>query len=134
MSKKSSEAKPRPDVLIIGASIPGLTLAILLEQVSVPYHVYERAAEVKPLEGKVHIHCSDNTSYTGDILVGADGAYSGVRQSMFKCMNENEKGFLFKADPEDFTINYTTTVGVATPSNPEKYPKPSRVSPPGVIS
>ncbi|KAF9347777.1 hypothetical protein BGX26_000760 [Mortierella sp. AD094] len=213
MSQHTSEAKPRPDVLIIGAGIAGLTLAILLEQINIPYHIFERAAEVKPLgsamsfdggtlpaleqlgiyeelklvskaytnvdfynarlkkmgslsgeeaivasgyetlifcrpkfyeillkrvpehkisfqkkvlrteekEGKVHIHCSDNTSYTGDILVGADGAYSGVRQSMYKRMDG--KGILPKEDLEDFTINYTTIVGVATPSNPEKYPK-----------
>ncbi|KAF9350058.1 hypothetical protein BGX26_011707 [Mortierella sp. AD094] len=213
MSQHTPEAKPRPDVLIIGAGIAGLTLAILLEQINVPYHIYERASEVKPLgsamsftggvfpaleqlgiyeelkrvskaynlidfydarlnkmgcysveeyhvasgyetlvfcrprlheillkrvpkhkisfkkkvlrteekEGKVHIHCSDNTSYTGDILVGADGVYSGVRQSMYKHMDE--KGILPKADLEDFKIDYTTIVGVASPSNPEKYPK-----------
>ncbi|KAF9346090.1 hypothetical protein BGX26_002432, partial [Mortierella sp. AD094] len=213
MSQHIPEAKPRPEVLIIGAGIAGLTLAILLEQINVPYHIFERAAEVKPLgsamsftgaifpaleqlgiyeelrqvskaythvdfynaclkkmgsipveeqylasgyenlifcrpkfheillkrvpeynisfkkkvlrteekEGKVHIYCSDNTSYTGDILVGADGAYSGVRQSMYKRMDE--KGILPKEDLEDFTINYTTIVGVAAPSNPEKYPK-----------
>ncbi|KAF9343163.1 hypothetical protein BGX26_006174, partial [Mortierella sp. AD094] len=194
------------------AGIAGLTLAILLEKINVPYHIYERAPEVKPLgsatsfngaifpaleqlgiyeglkqaskaytnidfynarikkmgsfpaeeyqvasgyetlifcrpkfydillkrvpahkisfkkkvlrteekDGKVHIHCSNDTSYSGDILVGADGAYSGVHQSMFKCMNE--KGMLPKVDLEDFTINYTTIVGVAAPSNPEKYP------------
>ncbi|KAF9346091.1 hypothetical protein BGX26_002433 [Mortierella sp. AD094] len=186
-----------------GAGIAGLTLAIILEQANIPYHIFERAPEVESLgsaiaftgaifpaleqlsiyeelrqvskayahvefynarlkktgsvpvedsyivsgyknlvfcrpkfyeillrrvpehkisfKKKVHIHCSDNTSYAGDILVGANGAYSGVRQSMYKRMDE--KGILPKADLEDFTINYTTIVGVATPSNPEKYPK-----------
>ncbi|KAF9992594.1 hypothetical protein BGZ79_002880 [Entomortierella chlamydospora] len=213
MSQHTSGAKPRPEVLIIGAGIAGLTLAILLEQIDIPYHIFERAAEVKPLgsamsftasifpaleqlgiyeefkkvskaythvdfynadlkmmgniptdqgvlisgyeylifcrprfyeillkrvpeqkisfkkkvlrteekEGKIHIHFSDNTSYTGDVLVGADGAYSGVRKSMYKKMDE--KGILPKTDLEEFTINYTTIVGVATPSDPEKYPK-----------
>ncbi|KAF9352884.1 hypothetical protein BGX26_009322 [Mortierella sp. AD094] len=203
MSQLNPDVHQRPGVLIIGAGIGGLTLAILLEQLNIPYHIFERAAEVKPLgsamsfrgclfpaleqlgiyeelkrvskpytevafydarlkrmggisveednvapklyeillrrvpehkisfkkkvlhteekEGKVHIHCADNTSYAGDILVGADGAYSGVRQSMYKLMDE--KGILPKADLEDFTINYTTIVGVAAPSNPEKYPK-----------
>ncbi|KAF9997936.1 hypothetical protein BGZ79_008382 [Entomortierella chlamydospora] len=105
MSQDTPEANPRPNILIIGAGIAGLTLAILLEQINIPYHIFERAAEVKPL----------------DILVGADGGYSGVRQSMYKLMDE--KGVLPKEDLEDFTINYTTIVGVATPSNPEKYPK-----------
>ncbi|KAF9170509.1 hypothetical protein BGX20_008883, partial [Mortierella sp. AD010] len=213
MSPHTPESKPRPDVLIIGAGISGLTLAILLEQINVPYHIYERASEVKPLgsamsftggvfpaleqlgiyeelrqvskayrlidfhdahlkkmgcysveeavvasgyenlifcrpklheillkrvpkhkisfkkkiirieekEEKVHIYCSDDTLYTGDILVGADGAYSGVRQSMYKDMDK--KGILPKEDLEDFRVNYTTIVGVATPSDPDKYPK-----------
>ncbi|KAG0010615.1 hypothetical protein BGZ80_001313, partial [Entomortierella chlamydospora] len=213
MSQDTPETNPRPGVLIIGAGIAGLTLATLLEQINIPYHIFERAAEVKPLgsamsftgslfpaleqlgiyeelekvsktythidffnarikkmgsfsvdenhiasgyknlifsrprfyetllkrvpeqkisfrkkvlrteekDGKIHIHCSDNTSYIGDILVGADGAYSGVRQSMYKLMDEI--GILPKVDLEDFKINYTTIVGVATPPNPEKYPK-----------
>ncbi|KAF9203228.1 hypothetical protein BGZ49_006648 [Haplosporangium sp. Z 27] len=202
-----------PKVIIIGAGIAGLTLAILLEQIDISYHIFERASEVKSLgaaliftgttfpileqlgiyeqlkqvsksyneinfydaklknlgtydanehrevtgyqslifsrpkfheilrtrvpthkitfkkkvlrteetEGKVIIHCSDNTSYTSDILVGADGAYSGVRQSLYKRLNE--EGILPKSDLEDFSIGYTTVVGVATPPNPEKYPQ-----------
>ncbi len=39
----------RPKVLIVGAGVGGITLAILLERAGVPYDVYERAAEVKPL-------------------------------------------------------------------------------------
>ncbi|KAF9175870.1 hypothetical protein BGX20_009268, partial [Mortierella sp. AD010] len=213
MSQNTSEANPKPEVLIIGAGIAGLALAILLEQIDVPYHIYERASEVKPLgsamsftggifpaleqigvyeelrqaskaythldfltanlkkmgifsveedyvttgyqtlvfcrpriyeillkrvpehkisfkkkvvqteekDDKVHIHCSDGTSYTGDILIGADGAYSEVRKSMYKTMDE--KGILPKEDLEDFAVNYTTIVGVASSSDYEKYPK-----------
>ncbi|KAF9370130.1 hypothetical protein BGX21_005673, partial [Mortierella sp. AD011] len=209
MSQPTSETKPRPEVLIVGAGIAGLTLAILLEQINIPYQIFERAEEVKPLgsamsftgslfpaleqlgiyeelkqiskaytsvefcnaclkkmgnfsaeenyiasgyenlvfsrprfheillkrvpehkisfkkkvlrieekEGKVHIHCSDDTSYNGDILVGADGTYSEVRQNMYKLMDG--KRALPKEDLEDFMVNYTTIVGVATPSNPE---------------
>ncbi|KAF9346248.1 hypothetical protein BGX26_002259 [Mortierella sp. AD094] len=213
MEQQAPGATPRPEVFIIGAGIAGLTLAILLEQINVPYHIFERASEVRPLgsamalegnifpaleqlgiyeelqqvaktyvsvdfynaelkklgcvnikenriasgyhnlifsrpkfyeillrrvpahkitfrkkvlrteesDGKVTIHCSDSTSYTGDILVGADGTYSGVRQNMYKRMDE--KGLLPKSDLEEFSIGYTTIVGVATPPNPEKYPQ-----------
>ncbi|KAF9372250.1 hypothetical protein CPC16_002531 [Podila verticillata] len=39
----------------------------------------------------VMIRCSDNTSYHADILVGADGANSGVRQSLYKSLlDKNE--------------------------------------------
>ncbi|KAF9429956.1 hypothetical protein BGZ76_001043, partial [Entomortierella beljakovae] len=200
--------KKKPEVLIVGAGIAGLMLGILLEQIGIQYHIFERASEVKPLgsamalsnfaafeqlgiyeellkiskpldsvcfylddsepifqntglsadrlgydcqvfsrpdfydvllrrvpsekisfkkkilkteekDGKVIIHCSDNTAYIGDILVGADGAYSGVRQSLYKEMND--KGLLPNCDLENFSIGYTVTVGVAKVDS-EKYP------------
>ncbi|KAF9094516.1 hypothetical protein BGX27_001411 [Mortierella sp. AM989] len=201
-----SKGDARPSVMIVGAGFSGLLLAILLEQINVPYHIYERAKELCPLgmlmpyeipyerllvqvthrvlnpfpamydlvgsimtmgsnmlpvfeqlglleevmklskilkatklynpdmselatqdmsflkealgyhcilfsrpklyelllsrvptekislnkkvlgtkeeDGKVTIECSDNTSYEGDILIGADGAYSSVRHSL----------------------------------------------------
>ncbi|KAF9176739.1 hypothetical protein BGZ49_005999, partial [Haplosporangium sp. Z 27] len=66
----------------------------------------KKALRSEEKEGKVYIHCSDNSSYAGDILVGADGAYSGVRQSLYKRMDE--KGILSKSDTEEFAINYIT--------------------------
>ncbi|KAF9435168.1 hypothetical protein BGZ76_006773 [Entomortierella beljakovae] len=201
----------KPEVLIIGAGFSGLMTALLLEQIGIKYHVFERASEVKPLgaamalaahdvaaleqlgiykelfplskefgkifffqgdgkpmgqisteknkekygcddivfarpdfyeilrnrvpdekisfkkkilnteekDEKVFIHCADNTSYSGDILIGADGAYSGVRQSMYKHLDS--EGLLPKGDLEDFSIGYTVTVGVAN-ADQKKYP------------
>ncbi|KAF9982804.1 hypothetical protein BGZ75_005711 [Mortierella antarctica] len=45
----------RPKVLIVGAGVGGITLAILLETAGVPYDVYERAAEVKPLGAALYL-------------------------------------------------------------------------------
>ncbi|KAG0221222.1 hypothetical protein BGX31_010072 [Mortierella sp. GBA43] len=39
----------QPHVLIVGAGLAGVLLAILLEQIDIPYQIYERAAVVKPL-------------------------------------------------------------------------------------
>jgi 2-polyprenyl-6-methoxyphenol hydroxylase-like FAD-dependent oxidoreductase len=72
-------------------------------------------------DNKVHIYCSDNTTYEGDILIGADGAYSGVRQSLYRKMDE--KGILPKTDLDSLSIAFVTMVGVANPPNPEKYPQ-----------
>ncbi|KAF9436496.1 hypothetical protein BGZ76_003751 [Entomortierella beljakovae] len=198
------QEKGRPEVIIIGAGIAGLMMALLLEQIGTQYHIFERASEVKPLgsamvlsshnvaalsqlgiyeelmqiarplgnvcfyqgdckpigflsrehiqekfgyhdvafsrpdfyeilrkripadkisfkkkvldikeeKEKVTIRCSDDTTYTGDILIGADGAYSAVRQAMYKQMGD--KGIrLPKEDLEDFNIGYTVVVGVA---------------------
>ncbi|KAG0211732.1 hypothetical protein BGX28_007494 [Mortierella sp. GBA30] len=57
----------------------------------------------------VRISCSDNSSYSGDILVGADGAYSGVRQSLYKSMKE--AGELPKSDQAQLTFSSTCLVG-----------------------
>ena len=38
-----------PHVMIVGAGIAGLFLAILLDRAGIPYEIYERAKEVKPL-------------------------------------------------------------------------------------
>ncbi|KAF9111271.1 hypothetical protein BGX27_005163 [Mortierella sp. AM989] len=206
-----------PVVLIVGAGIAGLFLGVLLEQLNIPYHIFERAKEIKPLvldltlgaamtigatilpvfeqlglleelysvslplitadlynakmakiggvdgskhreavgynniifarpklyeillrripaqrinlgkkilktqekEGKVMIFCSDNTSYEGNIIVGADGTYSGVRQSLYKHLNE--QGLLPKSDQESLLVGYVSVVGVAKPKDVEKY-------------
>jgi len=38
-----------PHVLIVGAGLAGLLLAILLDKAGIPYEIFERASSVKPL-------------------------------------------------------------------------------------
>lgn len=40
---------PHPYVLIAGAGLGGLLMGTLLERIGIPYHIFERAAKVKPL-------------------------------------------------------------------------------------
>ncbi|KAF9103777.1 hypothetical protein BGX29_002913 [Mortierella sp. GBA35] len=187
--------RPRPRIIIVGAGLGGLMLGTLLDKMDVPYHIYERALEVKPLgalmsftgnvfklfdqlgmieevynvsipiehslmlsedlkvmadfvshdyenmskvpsekismgkkvisvvnnpEG-VKIICSDGTSYDGDILAGADGAYSTIREHMHADMAK--EGTLSKADAQDLAVPYVCMVGTTTPRDPEKYPE-----------
>ncbi|GJJ74382.1 hypothetical protein EMPS_06740 [Entomortierella parvispora] len=81
----------------------------------------KKILKVEEEDDKVFIHCSDNSSYEGDVLVGADGAYSAVRQSIFKDMNQ--QGILPKEDLEDLIAGYTAAVGITEPMDPEKYPQ-----------
>lgn len=43
----------RPKVLIVGAGLAGLTLALLLQKANIPYEVFERAQESKPLGNNI---------------------------------------------------------------------------------
>lgn len=51
----------------------------------------------------VLIRCSDNSSYQGDILVGADGAYSAVRQTLYKQLSRQNK--LPQCDEEQMSVS-----------------------------
>ncbi|KAF8938580.1 hypothetical protein EDD21DRAFT_120347 [Dissophora ornata] len=79
----------------------------------------KRVLRTEERDGRVCVFCSDNSTYEGSIVIGADGAYSGVRQSLYRQMDEI--GMLPLSDMEDFTIGYVTMVGVASPPRPEKY-------------
>ncbi|KAG0034492.1 hypothetical protein BGZ81_004524 [Podila clonocystis] len=200
-------------VIISGAGLAGLFLALLLEKLGTPYHLFERSPEIKPLgalmslssnvmplfvqlglyerlqeislpvdtftfyNGKnmkpignmvgedrlqlagydtvvfvrhrlydmilqlipenkisfnkkimsilqnkqgVMIRTSDNCSYHGDILVGADGAYSGVRQSLYKSMVYKE--IMPSVDLANMSKGYVCLVGTTDPLDPKKYP------------
>ncbi|KAF9358948.1 hypothetical protein BGX26_000554 [Mortierella sp. AD094] len=211
---------PPPKVLISGAGIGGLFLAIVLEKAGIPYHIYERAPFIKPL-GKVHsipgavmalnanilpvfdqlglleslakislvsssmqlykenlkligaidfsgfkektgydffvfnrpdlydllisqvpaekisfnkkvvwllqnaegvmIRTSDNETHHGDILVGADGAYSAVRQNLYKSLTK--KNELPACDAENLKVAHICMVGTTNALDPEVYPE-----------
>ncbi|KAG0320576.1 hypothetical protein BGZ97_013194 [Linnemannia gamsii] len=46
----------------------------------------KRILSMRRSAGGTRIYCSDNSIYEGDIVIGADGAYSAVRQNMHKMM------------------------------------------------
>ncbi|KAF9164504.1 hypothetical protein BGX21_002102 [Mortierella sp. AD011] len=98
-------------------------LSNLLRQ-KVPAHKISMGKKVlyaKEHDNKVTLYCSDNTIYECDILVGADGVYSAVRQNMYKQLGE--KGNLPLGDKDSFSIGYINMVGISTPLNLEKNPE-----------
>ncbi|KAF9115432.1 hypothetical protein BGX27_007807 [Mortierella sp. AM989] len=83
-------------------------------------HYGKKVLSVGSSEHGTLIRCADGTTYEGDILVGADGAYSAVRQSLYKRLEKDGK--LPKSDSQPLDIGYTCLVGTTLPLDPEKYP------------
>ena len=72
-------------------------------------------------EDRVMVRCSDNSSYYGDILIGADGAYSAVRQQLYKDLKIGKK--LPSSDDVTLPFNCVCFVGKTVPLNPEEFPQ-----------
>jgi len=66
------------------------------------------------------IRCADGTTYHGEVLVGADGAHSAIRQSLFRQMMDQE--ILPAYDSLDLNKGYASLVGTTAPLDPEKFP------------
>lgn len=71
-------------------------------------------------EDGVTIRTSDKKFYYGDILVGADGAYSAVRQSLYKALKA--KGTLPAVDDVPLPFDCVCLVGQTKPMDPEEFP------------
>ena len=95
---------------------------LLLRQI--PLHKIQRGKKVLSVEQDescVRIHCQDSTTYEGDILVGADGAYSAVRQSLFEKMKAED--LLPKSDHGALPYSCVCLVGQTRPLSSELYPE-----------
>lgn len=68
----------------------------------------------------VTVTFENNTTAQGDILVGADGAHSSVRQHLYKTLDK--EGLLPKADNADVKRGYISLLGTTDTLDPAKYP------------
>ncbi|KAF9581480.1 hypothetical protein BGW38_001481 [Lunasporangiospora selenospora] len=71
-------------------------------------------------EHGVMIRCSDNQTHHGDVLVGADGAHSSVRQSLYKRLKQ--EGSLPSGDDSELSKGFLCMVGTTDALDPERYP------------
>ncbi|KAF9349133.1 hypothetical protein BGX26_012539 [Mortierella sp. AD094] len=83
-------------------------------------HYGKRVLTVGQSEHGAMIRCADGSVHEGDILIGADGAYSSIRQGLYERLEKDGK--LPKNDTESMNIGYSCLVGTTQPLDPEKYP------------
>ncbi|KAF9334058.1 hypothetical protein BG006_002770 [Podila minutissima] len=67
------------------------------------------------------VRTSDKGTYEGDILVGADGAYSAVRQSMYEKLCK--EGKLPSSDNKPMRFKTVALIGQTFPLSPEEFPE-----------
>ncbi|KAG0013190.1 hypothetical protein BGZ82_002272 [Podila clonocystis] len=71
-------------------------------------------------EKEVMVRCSDNSTYHAEILVGADGAYSAVRQHLYKALKAKNK--LPASDDVSLPFSCVCLVGQTVELDPEEFP------------
>ncbi|KAH8890413.1 FAD binding domain-containing protein [Thozetella sp. PMI_491] len=81
----------------------------------------KRAVKVEPLTPGVRVHTQDGDSFTGDLLIGADGVHSTIRKEMWRLGHELSPGYFPKDDElKDKPIQYRAVFTICKP-NP-RYP------------
>ncbi|KAF9942265.1 hypothetical protein BGZ65_006500 [Modicella reniformis] len=88
-------------------------------------HMNKRVVSIEQEEegeagGHVTITFTDKTTARGHILVGADGAYSAVRQSLYDQLHQQDK--LPLSDKEEMPCASICLVGKTGPLSTEKFP------------
>ncbi|KAF9136065.1 hypothetical protein BGW39_008028 [Mortierella sp. 14UC] len=95
---------------------------LILKQVPAhKIHFGSRVLNITEKDEKVTLHLSNSATFTGDIIVGADGAYSAVRQRMYEQLKA--KGELPLSDQEDLPFSCTALVGQTKVLDPKEFPE-----------
>lgn len=84
-------------------------------------HLSKKVVAMIQDEDAVAVRCQDKSVYVADILVGADGAYSGVRQSLYSRL-EKEK-LLPECDKRSLNKGYFCLVGTTDRLDPVRFPQ-----------
>ncbi|KAG0340464.1 hypothetical protein BG004_006398 [Podila humilis] len=83
-------------------------------------HMGKRVLSYTQTERGVDVRCSDNSLYHADIVVGADGAYSAIRQIMYK--DPEVAPTIPAADKGSLPFKCVCLVGQTIPLDPEDFP------------
>lgn len=82
----------------------------------------KRVVETKDDEQGVTIITDDGEAFHGDILIGADGVRSTIREQLYKNMIEKEERLPASDVNGKFGVEYICTAGTTQTLDPEKFP------------
>ncbi|KAG0016663.1 hypothetical protein BGZ82_000986 [Podila clonocystis] len=82
-------------------------------------HTWQKDFSLQENKDSTMVRWSDNSSYRSDILVGANGAYSVVRQELYKDLKESRK--LPTRDDVALPFSCVCLVGQTAPLDPEEF-------------
>ncbi|KAG0373250.1 hypothetical protein BGX24_011948 [Mortierella sp. AD032] len=99
---------------------PELYNLLLSKTPSHKVHLGKKFVSFVQDEAGVTASFGDNTTAHGDILVGADGAHSGVRKYLYKTLEK--QGILPQSDTKEMNKGYISLVGTTDALDPVKYP------------
>jgi 2-polyprenyl-6-methoxyphenol hydroxylase-like FAD-dependent oxidoreductase len=93
-----------------------MVLEILYNQIKDKSRIIvgKRIDSVDHQEHGVTVHCTDGSTFEGDVLAGADGVNSITRHQMWAAADEQEPGAIPKEDKECMTAEYKCLFGIAT--------------------
>lgn len=83
-------------------------------------HMSKKVSSFLQGENGVIIRCSDNSTYEGDILVGADGAHSAIRQHLYSVLKKEKS--LPATDDKPLPYKCVCLVGQTEILDPEAFP------------
>ncbi|KFH69591.1 hypothetical protein, variant [Podila verticillata NRRL 6337] len=80
----------------------------------------KRVIDISESATEVVVTCMDETTYVGHLVIGADGAYSAIRQLMYEKLKAN--GELPESDKRPLYFDKQCVVGMTCSLDPKKYP------------
>ncbi|KAF8938002.1 hypothetical protein BGZ47_008769 [Haplosporangium gracile] len=101
-------------------SRPELYNLLLKHTPSHKLHMGSKLISFNQDERGVKVQFEGGSVVEGDILVGADGAHSTVRQHLYKTLNQ--QGLLPESDTQSMNKGYISLLGTTDPLDPAKYP------------
>ncbi|KAH0846650.1 hypothetical protein AYO21_08051 [Fonsecaea monophora] len=77
----------------------------------------KRVRDVEVSDDGVAVTTTDNSVYRGDILVGADGIHSQVRNEMWRIANKSSPGWIPPDEHDRVPCDYGCVFGISNPCN-----------------